>query len=66
MHLLAVARHGSGAVLAQAEVGGRTNEIGAAPALPGGLDLPGTATTADAMLARPPRRARYRAGGAAT
>lgn len=52
VHLLSVVRHGSGIVLAQTQVGCKTNEIGAAPALLAGLDLPGTVTTMDALLAQ--------------
>ena len=50
MHLLSVARHGDGAVLAQVEVGTKENEIVAAPELLKGLELGGTVTTVDAML----------------
>ena len=52
LHLLCAATHGEGTVLAQVEVGDKTNEIGAAPALLRGLDLRGTVVTADAMLAQ--------------
>ncbi len=50
MHLLSVASHGDGAVLAQVEVGTKENEIVAAPKLLEGLELRGTVTTMDAML----------------
>ncbi len=50
MHLLSVSRHDGGAVLAQAEVGAKENEIAAAPRLLSELDLSGTVTTTDAML----------------
>ncbi len=50
MHLLGVARHEDGAVLAQVEVGSKENEIVAAPKLLEGLELRGTVTTMDAML----------------
>ena len=50
IHLLSVARHEAGVVIAQAQVAAKTNEIGAAPALLAGLDLRGTVTTMDAML----------------
>lgn len=49
-HLLGVARHGDGAVLAQVEVGTKENEIVAAPELLKRLELGGTVTTMDAML----------------
>src|SRR5207253_10775554 len=52
VHLLAVARHQDGRVLAQVEVGSKTNEIGAAPALLARLDLTDTVTTMDALLAQ--------------
>ncbi len=50
LHLLSVARHDSGAVLAQIEVDSKENEIAAAPRLLEGLKLSGTVTTTDAML----------------
>ncbi len=52
LHLLSVATHGGGTVLSQVEVGDKTNEIGAAPALLRGLDLSGAVVTVDAMLAQ--------------
>ncbi len=50
MHLLSVARHGDGAVLAQVEVGTKENEIVVVPELLEGLELGGTVTTMDALL----------------
>ncbi len=50
VHLLSVARHDGGAVLAQMEVCSKENEIAAAPRLLEGLELRGTVTTTDAML----------------
>ena len=52
MHLLSVAGHGDGAVLAQVEVGTKENEAVAAPGLLGCMELCGTVTTMDAMLAQ--------------
>lgn len=49
VHLLSIVRHGSGVVLAQQEVGEKTNEIPAVPELLAGRDLKGTVTTLDAM-----------------
>ena len=47
-HLLAAADQQAGAVLAQAEVDGKTNEITAFAPLLAPLDLAGTVVTADA------------------
>lgn len=63
VHLLAVARHQDGRVLAQTEVGRKTNEIGAAPALVAGLDLSDTVTTVDALLAQRSLARQIRAQG---
>lgn len=63
VHLLAVARHGDGRVLAQVEVGQKTNEIGAAPTLLAGLDLTGTLLTMDALLAQRALAEQIRAQG---
>lgn len=52
VHLLSAMRHESGIVLAQVEVGTKTNEIGAAPALLAQLELANTVTTVDALLAQ--------------
>ncbi len=52
VHLLSVVRHESAIVLAQVEVGTKTNEIGAAPALLAELELLNTVTTVDALLAQ--------------
>lgn len=52
VHLLGLARHDNSAVLAQAEVSTKTNEIGAAPELLKGQELRGTLTTMDAMLSQ--------------
>jgi predicted transposase YbfD/YdcC len=49
VHLLAVMDHSSSAVLAQAEVDGKTNEITQFRPLLDGLDLAGWVVTADAM-----------------
>ena len=49
VHLLGLAQHGSGGVLAQREVGEKTNEIPEVPKLLAGRDLKGTVTTLDAM-----------------
>ena len=49
MYLLAVMDHSSSAVLAQAEVDGKTNEITQFRPLLNGLDLAGWVVTADAM-----------------
>ncbi len=49
VHLLAVARH-DGVVVAQTQVGCKTNEISAAPGLLAGCDLRGTVVTMDALL----------------
>jgi predicted transposase YbfD/YdcC len=48
-HLLGLVRHGSGVVLAQREVGQKSNEIPAVPELLAGRDLKGTVITLDAM-----------------
>lgn len=50
VHLVSLVRHGSAAVLAQAQVDAKGNEITAVPELLGGRDLSGTVTTADALL----------------
>lgn len=52
VHLLGLARHDNSAVLAQAQVSTKTNEIGAAPGLLKGQELRGTLTTMDAMLSQ--------------
>ncbi len=52
VHLLGLARHDNSAVLAQVEVGTKTNEIGAAPELLRTQELRGTLTTVDAMLSQ--------------
>jgi predicted transposase YbfD/YdcC len=52
VHLLAAYQADDGRVLAQAAVGSKTNEIGAAPALLEQLDLTGTVVTGDAMHAQ--------------
>jgi predicted transposase YbfD/YdcC len=49
VHLLAVARHGSGATLAQQEVGEKTNEIPVVPEMLAERDLKGTVITLDAL-----------------
>jgi len=49
---LSVVRHGSAIVLGQVEVGAKTNEIGAAPALLAQMELSNTVTTVDALLAQ--------------
>jgi hypothetical protein len=49
VHLLAAADHQAGAVLAQAEVDGKTNEITRFAPLLEPLDLAGAVVTADAM-----------------
>jgi hypothetical protein len=51
-HLLAAADQQAGAVLAQAEVDGKTNEISAFAPLLAPLDLAGTVVTADALHAQ--------------
>ena len=51
-HLLAAADQQAGAVLAQAEVDGKTNEITAFAPLLAPLDLAGTVVTADALHAQ--------------
>ncbi len=50
MHLLGMARHEDGAVLARVEVDSKENEIVAAPQLLKGPALVGTVTTMDGML----------------
>jgi predicted transposase YbfD/YdcC len=52
VHLLAAYQADQGRVLAQAAVGSKTNEIGAAPALLEQLDLIGVVITGDAMHAQ--------------
>lgn len=52
VHLLAAYQADDGRVLAQAAVGTKTNEIGAAPALLAQLDLNGVVVTGDAMHAQ--------------
>jgi predicted transposase YbfD/YdcC len=52
VHLLAAYQADQGRVLAQAAVGSKTNEIGAAPALLEQLDLSGAVVTGDAMHAQ--------------
>jgi predicted transposase YbfD/YdcC len=52
VHLVGLARHGSGAVVAQQAVAEKANEIAAAPQLLAGRDLRGTVTTMDALLAQ--------------
>ncbi len=49
VHLLGAVLHGEGIVVAQREVGSKTNEIPEAPALLEPLDLTGTVVTADAL-----------------
>lgn len=49
LHLLSLAQHGSGCVLAQVAIEAKHNEITAAPQLLAGRDLHGTVTTMDAM-----------------
>jgi hypothetical protein len=49
VHLLGAVLHGEGVVVAQREVGNKTNEIPEAPALLDPLDLAGTVVTADAL-----------------
>jgi len=49
VHLLSLVQHGSGVVLAQQEVGEKTNEIPAVPQLLAGRDLTGIVITLDAM-----------------
>ena len=51
-HLLAAVDQQAGAVLAQAEVDGKTNEITAFAPLLAPLDLGGTVVTADALHAQ--------------
>lgn len=48
-HLLAVIEHGSGIVLGQVQVDGKSNEISSFPLLLDNLDLAGTVVTADAL-----------------
>jgi predicted transposase YbfD/YdcC len=48
-HLVSLARHGSGIVLAETAVAEKSNEITAVPRLLAGRDLSGTVTTMDAM-----------------
>lgn len=48
-HLLSLVRQGSGATLAQQEVGEKTNEIPTVPELLAGRDLKGTVITLDAL-----------------
>jgi predicted transposase YbfD/YdcC len=50
VHLLAAARHSDGALLGQAPVGAKANEITVAPQVLADLDLTGKVVTADAML----------------
>lgn len=52
VHLLAAYHADAGAVLTQAAVGAKTNEIGAAPALLAQLDVAGCVITGDAMYAQ--------------
>jgi predicted transposase YbfD/YdcC len=52
VHLLAAYQADDGRVLAQAAVGTKTNEIGAAPALLEQIDLTGAVVTGDAMHAQ--------------
>jgi hypothetical protein len=52
VHLLAAYQADHGRVVAQAAVGSKTNEIGAAPALLEQLDLTGMVVTGDAMQAQ--------------
>ena len=49
LHLLSLAQHGSGRVLAQVAIEAKHNEITAAPQLLADRDLRGTVTTMDAM-----------------
>jgi hypothetical protein len=49
MHLLAAITHEKGVVVAQSQVGEKTNEIPGAKPLLGNLDLNGVTVTADAM-----------------
>ncbi len=49
VHLLGLVRHGSGTVLAQQEVGQKTNEIPTVPKLLAGRDLKGVVITLDAL-----------------
>jgi predicted transposase YbfD/YdcC len=50
LHLLNLAHHGSGRVLAQVDVGDKHNELTAAPQLLAGRELRGTVTTVDALF----------------
>jgi predicted transposase YbfD/YdcC len=51
LHLVSLARHGDGRVLAQRAVPHKGGEVSAAPHLLAGRDLTGTVTTTDALLA---------------
>jgi hypothetical protein len=53
VHLLAVMEHTTGAVLAQTDVEGKTNEITRFRPLLDGLDLTGRVVTADALHTHP-------------
>ncbi len=53
VHLLACMDHATRAVLAQRQVGGAPEEVGAFAPLLDGLDLAGTAVTADALQTHP-------------
>ena len=50
MHLLAAVVHGSGQVVAQTRVDGKTNEITRVAPLLSELDIQGSVVTADALL----------------
>ena len=52
VHLMAAYVPGEGVVMAQVEVGGKENEIKAAPRLLEAIDLRGKVVSADAMLAQ--------------
>jgi predicted transposase YbfD/YdcC len=63
LHLVGLVRHADGAVLGQAAVPDKGNEITAAPRLLAGRDLTGTVTTMDAQLAQRALAAQIRAQG---
>src|SRR5688500_13581516 len=63
VHLVSLARHGDGRVLAQRAVAHRRGEVSAAPRLRAGRDLAGTVTTTDALLATRARARQVRAQG---
>jgi predicted transposase YbfD/YdcC len=63
VHLLAAARHSDGALLSQAPVGAKANEITIAPRVLAGLELAGKVVTADAMLCQRALCAQINAAG---